>query len=108
MTFHFFKDIGTEVRVPCVSSSIKEHTDNPDDSSDLGRAIDQSGIVNSTKDQSASSFAEGTLGTSFFTQLAANKNCCRALGVAFEQVYLTDFGTIFKWNILEITHNFHK
>lgn len=107
MPFHFFKDIGTEVRVPCVSLSIKEHTDNPDNSSDLSRAIEQSGIVNSTKGQSASSLSEGTTGESFFTQVAGNKNCCRAMGITFERVdYFSGWTSIFKghWDDFQMEH----
>ena len=86
MPFHFLKDIGAEVRVPSVKTSLQEYTDNPNDPSDLGCSVDESGINTSTKGQSASSYAQGTLGTSFFTQLGSGKNCCRVLGVAFERV----------------------
>ena len=107
MPFHFFKDIGTEVLVPCVLSSIKEHTDNPDDPSDLGRAIDESGQNDSTKGQAASSLAEGDLGTSFFTQLSKSKHCCLALGIAFERVdYYSSWTSVFKghWDNFQMEH----
>ena len=107
MPFHFFKDIGTEVRVPCVLSLLKEHTDDPDDLSDLGRSIDESGIKDSTKGQSASSFQEGVLGTSFFTQLGKSTHCCRALGIAFERVdYFSGWTSIFAghWDDFQDEH----
>ena len=107
MPFHFFKDIGTEVRVPCELSSIKEHTDNPDDPSDLGRAIDKSGVANCTKGQSASSFPEGETGTSFLTQLGKLTNCCRAMGIAFERVdYFSGWTSIFNghWDDFQMEH----
>lgn len=80
-----------------MSLCLFKHTDDPDNSSDLSRAIEQSGIVNSTKGQSASSLSEETTGASFFTQVAGNKSCCRAIGIAFERVdYFSGWTSIFK------------
>ena len=107
MTFHFFKDIGTEVQVPCVLSSIQKYTDNPDDPSDLGRSIDESGINTSSKGQSAFSYTEGEPGTSFFTQIGNNKSCCKVLGICFERVdYYSDWTSIFKghWDDFQMEH----
>ena len=57
MPFHFLKDIGAEVRVPSVKTSLQEYTDNPNDPPDLGCSVDESGINTSTKGKSASSYA---------------------------------------------------
>ena len=107
MPFHFFKDIGREVRVPCISTLLQKYTDNPDDPSDMGRSVAESGFYSIPKGKSTSSFSEGTLGTSSFSQIGNDKRCCRVLGVAFEQVdYFSGWTSIFKghWDDFQLEH----
>ena len=106
MPFHFFKDIGTEVRVPCISTSLQKYSAT-DDPSDLGRSVDESGRYTSTKGQSASSYTEGELGKLFFAQIGSDAHCCQVLGVCFERVdYFSGWTSIFKghWDDFQMQH----